>query len=107
MKLADRLEKRLLDDTGEVSIHEDGQYLFVSTSNLPKTVFEALLVQFRSVYGRRWVPELRSNSFPVRSKSALWKALRIAAAGCRLVSEKGESVIPIYVAPESQQALTA
>ena len=93
-KLAERLKDRLTGSRGELTVAVDGQYLLVSSVNLSGDMFTALLTEFRSVPGRRWMPELRSNRFPASSKSQLWRAMCRAAAGCRLVSDKGESTIP-------------
>lgn len=94
VKLADRLEERLLDETGEIQIRTENGFIFVSTMNLSKAAFAGLLESFRAIFGRRWMPETKQNRFPESAKKAVWKALKANAAGCKLVSELGESVIP-------------
>lgn len=58
-----------------VSVRSENGGLVVKFKSKSDGTFDKLVTAFRSVPGRAWDKKTKTNSFPVASKGALWKAL--------------------------------
>jgi hypothetical protein len=59
-----------------ITVANDNDTLVVTTSRLDDTLFEQYVLALRAVPGRHWDTERKANIVPVRSKRALWEALK-------------------------------